>query len=192
MSSAEQHRVDAYLIRAFARYLALPTIVYHFREMFGREPTPDEIARCDIGAFIGDKRAVFDKRGTSDSSARVRMFIRERELYNSSVDNIPIHNPTYRMEKYQEILERIYPEALELGKFSRVLEVLTIAAKDGAGGFAASKTVNVDNRSVTINSMPDKELSKRISELIEASFGVKVDDLPIIESGDMVIEHEEE
>lgn len=179
------------MIKAFATYTPMPQVIYFFREQFGRDPTPDEVSRTDLGRFIGDKRAVFDRNGRSEGSARIRAFIRERELYNSSIKNVPINNPTYRMHKYQELLDRIYPAALETGRISRVLEVMTIAAKDGAGGFAPNKTVNVDNRTVNFNGLSDEDLTRRIHALLEPFVG-DMQDMPIIEPGAQIIEHDSE
>jgi hypothetical protein len=191
MATSEQHRVDKYLIKAFARHVDHPTIIYHFREMFGRDPTPDEFARCNLGEFLNDRRAIFDKNGRSEASARIRLFMKERMLYEQGVNNIPIHSLAYRMEKYQELFNRIYPEALATGKVGRSLDLLTIAAKDAAGGFSPSKTVNVDNRTMNINTMSDEELNRKLRNILEDNLGLKVSDMPIIESGDNVIEYEE-
>lgn len=185
-STAAKHSEEDFLIKMFAFYTPLPQVIELFRQAFGKPPTEGQISVCNIGRFLGDKRAVFKEND------RVRKFKYWRNVYNNSTEEIEIYNQTWRMHQYNHIYKRLKDVAEETGNYSRCLDVLTIAAKDAQGGYSPNKTVNVDNRTVNFNQMSTEDLNRKLRTLMEDNFGVKLDDLPIIEHGDKIIEYDPE
>jgi hypothetical protein len=188
MMNAEDHRIEDYLIKAFARYVDLPRIIYHFREQFGRNPTEDEIAKCNLGEFIGDKRAVFDPK-----NSRMRKFLKERELYENSKSNVAIFSSKWRLEKLDMIYNYLEPEAKETNNWGRCLEVLTMAAKEAMGGYKPNQNVNIDNRTINMN-MSDSEVDRRIKDIIQGITGLDINlpEMPLVDRSGRTIEHDPE
>lgn len=189
--NALDHRIEDFLIKALARHVERPTILALFKEQFGRYPTEDEYAKCNLGEFIGDKRAVFDP-----NNSRMRKFLKERKLYDEGIKNIPIHNPRWRMDKLNMIYHQLEPMALETGNWGNCVDILKAAAKEAMEGYKPNTAITVDNRTVNMNmNMSNEELSKEVNRVMEELFegmGIKLPDLPIIRSGDNVIEHDPE